>query len=106
MLSKTEPVLLFFYVYGKNDLVVYAVAARICCMLCSVEKLISYRSVDLISHQTDAQGGFFSPSQVPTLMKATSDDETPCPGYLFEEIGSILQTCGILVFNLVSKRPT
>lgn len=29
-------------------------------------------------------------SQVPTLMRATSDDESPCPGYLFEEIGSIL----------------
>ena len=28
--------------------------------------------------------------QVPILMKATADDETPCPGYLFEEIGSIL----------------
>ncbi|XP_063077672.1 AP-4 complex accessory subunit Tepsin isoform X2 [Engraulis encrasicolus] len=27
--------------------------------------------------------------KVPTLMKATSDDETPCPGYLFEEIGKI-----------------
>ncbi|MGH0121571.1 UNVERIFIED_CONTAM: hypothetical protein FKN15_040698, partial [Acipenser sinensis] len=25
--------------------------------------------------------------QVPTLMKATSDDDTVCPGYLFEEIG-------------------
>ncbi|KAG7491222.1 hypothetical protein MATL_G00000630 [Megalops atlanticus] len=25
--------------------------------------------------------------KVPTLMKATADDETPCPGYLFEEIG-------------------
>ncbi|XP_041095835.1 AP-4 complex accessory subunit Tepsin-like isoform X2 [Polyodon spathula] len=24
--------------------------------------------------------------KVPTLMKATSDDDTPCPGYLFEEI--------------------
>lgn len=29
-------------------------------------------------------------SQVPILMKATADDETPCPGYIFEEIGSIL----------------
>uniref|UniRef100_A0A8C9TYE1 TEPSIN adaptor related protein complex 4 accessory protein n=1 Tax=Scleropages formosus TaxID=113540 RepID=A0A8C9TYE1_SCLFO len=27
--------------------------------------------------------------KVPTLMKATSDDDTPCPGYLFEEIGKI-----------------
>lgn len=32
----------------------------------------------------------FFVSQVPTLMRATSDDESPCPGYLFEEIGSIL----------------
>ncbi|XP_010904475.2 AP-4 complex accessory subunit Tepsin isoform X2 [Esox lucius] len=30
-------------------------------------------------------------SQVPTLMKATADDESPCPGYLFEEIGKISQ---------------
>lgn len=28
--------------------------------------------------------------QMPTLMKATVDDEAPCPGYLFEEISSIL----------------
>lgn len=28
--------------------------------------------------------------KVPTLMKATADDENPCPGYLFQEIGSIL----------------
>ncbi|XP_064181067.1 AP-4 complex accessory subunit Tepsin [Anguilla rostrata] len=27
--------------------------------------------------------------KVPILMKATADDETPCPGYLFEEIGKI-----------------
>ncbi|KAI1886425.1 hypothetical protein AGOR_G00195630 [Albula goreensis] len=27
--------------------------------------------------------------KIPTLMKATADDETPCPGYLFEEIGKI-----------------
>ncbi|XP_067285265.1 AP-4 complex accessory subunit Tepsin isoform X2 [Pseudorasbora parva] len=26
---------------------------------------------------------------MPTLMRATSDDESPCPGYLFEEIGKI-----------------
>ncbi|XP_028820278.1 AP-4 complex accessory subunit Tepsin isoform X2 [Denticeps clupeoides] len=29
--------------------------------------------------------------KVPTLMKATADDDTPCPGYLFEEIGKISQ---------------
>ncbi|XP_039595325.1 AP-4 complex accessory subunit Tepsin [Polypterus senegalus] len=29
--------------------------------------------------------------RVPTLMKATSDDETPCPGYLFEEISKLSQ---------------
>uniref|UniRef100_A0A3Q3DFQ6 TEPSIN adaptor related protein complex 4 accessory protein n=1 Tax=Hippocampus comes TaxID=109280 RepID=A0A3Q3DFQ6_HIPCM len=27
--------------------------------------------------------------KVPTLMKATTDDESPCPGYLFQEIGKI-----------------
>ncbi|KAJ8263787.1 hypothetical protein GJAV_G00141280 [Gymnothorax javanicus] len=27
--------------------------------------------------------------KVPILMKATADDEMPCPGYLFEEIGKI-----------------
>ncbi|XP_058845795.1 AP-4 complex accessory subunit Tepsin-like isoform X1 [Acipenser ruthenus] len=27
--------------------------------------------------------------KVPTLMKATSDDDTACPGYLFEEIGKV-----------------
>ncbi|XP_061160564.1 AP-4 complex accessory subunit tepsin isoform X2 [Syngnathus typhle] len=27
--------------------------------------------------------------KVPTLMKATADDESPCPGYIFQEIGKI-----------------
>uniref|UniRef100_A0A1A7XBG4 ENTH domain containing 2 n=2 Tax=Iconisemion striatum TaxID=60296 RepID=A0A1A7XBG4_9TELE len=27
--------------------------------------------------------------KVPILMKATADDETPCPGYVFQEIGKI-----------------
>uniref|UniRef100_A0A3B5KRE7 TEPSIN adaptor related protein complex 4 accessory protein n=1 Tax=Xiphophorus couchianus TaxID=32473 RepID=A0A3B5KRE7_9TELE len=27
--------------------------------------------------------------KIPTLMKATADDEAPCPGYLFQEIGKI-----------------
>ncbi|KAM6964283.1 AP-4 complex accessory subunit tepsin [Tautogolabrus adspersus] len=27
--------------------------------------------------------------KIPTLMKATADDENPCPGYLFQEIGKI-----------------
>ncbi|XP_051959349.1 AP-4 complex accessory subunit Tepsin [Xyrauchen texanus] len=27
--------------------------------------------------------------KVPTLMRATADDESPCPGYIFEEIGKI-----------------
>lgn len=27
--------------------------------------------------------------KVPTLMRATADDESPCPGYLFEEISNI-----------------
>lgn len=36
--------------------------------------------------------------KVPTLMKATADDENPCPGYLFQEIGSIL--CSFCCFLL------
>uniref|UniRef100_A0A6J0VA33 AP-4 complex accessory subunit tepsin isoform X1 n=1 Tax=Pogona vitticeps TaxID=103695 RepID=A0A6J0VA33_9SAUR len=28
-------------------------------------------------------------SRLPTLLKATSDDEVPCPGYLFEEVAKI-----------------
>lgn len=31
-------------------------------------------------------------AQLPLLLKGTSDDDTPCPGFLFEEIASIL--CG------------
>ncbi|KAM4526300.1 AP-4 complex accessory subunit Tepsin [Fundulus diaphanus] len=27
--------------------------------------------------------------KIPTLMKATADDESPCPGYLFQEVGKI-----------------
>lgn len=30
--------------------------------------------------------------RLPLLLKGTSDDDTPCPGFLFEEIASIL--CG------------
>lgn len=30
--------------------------------------------------------------KVPMLMKATSDNETPTPGYLYQEINSILST--------------
>lgn len=30
------------------------------------------------------------PPQLPILLKGTSDDDIPCPGYLFEEIASIL----------------
>lgn len=70
-----------------------------CVVWCREIDILHFKSVGLISHQTDAQG-VFSP-QVPTLMKATSDDETPCPGYLFEEIGSILQTCKILAFSFL-----
>ena len=33
------------------------------------------------------------PLQLPILLKGTSDDDTPCPGYLFEEIASILLHC-------------
>ncbi|KAG8507526.1 AP-4 complex accessory subunit Tepsin [Galemys pyrenaicus] len=33
--------------------------------------------------------------QLPVLLKGTSDDEVPCPGYLFEEISSILPASGV-----------
>lgn len=33
------------------------------------------------------------PLQLPILLKGTSDDDIPCPGYLFEEIASILLYC-------------
>lgn len=33
---------------------------------------------------------FLLPLQLPILLKGTSDDDIPCPGYLFEEIASIL----------------
>lgn len=35
-------------------------------------------------------GGAFAPFQLPVLLKGTSDDDAPCPGYLFEEIAGIL----------------
>lgn len=31
-----------------------------------------------------------APFQLPILLKGTADDDVPCPGYLFEEIASIL----------------
>lgn len=34
--------------------------------------------------------GALAPFQLPILLKGTSDDDVPCPGYLFEEIASIL----------------
>lgn len=34
--------------------------------------------------------GAVTPFQLPILLKGTSDDDVPCPGYLFEEIASIL----------------
>ncbi|KAM9832382.1 AP-4 complex accessory subunit tepsin [Neosynchiropus ocellatus] len=37
--------------------------------------------------------------KLPTLMKATADDENPCPGYLFQEIGSILYQTLYLTLN-------
>uniref|UniRef100_A0A4W5KJC2 Uncharacterized protein n=1 Tax=Hucho hucho TaxID=62062 RepID=A0A4W5KJC2_9TELE len=46
-------------------------------------------------------------SQVPTLMKATADDESPCPGYLFEEIGKISQEsagCGQCLLEYLLER--
>ncbi|KAM9411092.1 AP-4 complex accessory subunit Tepsin-like isoform 1-T3 [Salvelinus alpinus] len=45
--------------------------------------------------------------KVPTLMKATVDDESPCPGYLFEEIGKISQEstgCGQFLLEYLLKR--
>ncbi|KAL0983983.1 hypothetical protein UPYG_G00135510 [Umbra pygmaea] len=45
--------------------------------------------------------------KVPTLMKATSDDESPCPGYLFEEIGNISQEsagCGQCLLEYLLQR--
>lgn len=38
-------------------------------------------------------GRALPPFQLPILLKGTSDDDIPCPGYLFEEIASILP-CG------------
>ncbi|ROI81943.1 AP-4 complex accessory subunit tepsin [Anabarilius grahami] len=38
---------------------------------------------------------------VPTLMRATSDDESPCPGYLFEEIG--MGCCQCLLEYLLER---
>lgn len=31
-------------------------------------------------------GRALPPFQLPILLKGTSDDDVPCPGYLFEEI--------------------
>uniref|UniRef100_A0A672FBE6 TEPSIN adaptor related protein complex 4 accessory protein n=1 Tax=Salarias fasciatus TaxID=181472 RepID=A0A672FBE6_SALFA len=45
--------------------------------------------------------------QVPTLMKATADDETPCPGYLFQEIGKISHEssgCGQCLLEYLLER--
>ncbi|XP_038848278.1 AP-4 complex accessory subunit Tepsin-like isoform X1 [Salvelinus namaycush] len=45
--------------------------------------------------------------KVPTLMKATADDEKPCPGYLFEEIGKISQEstgCGQCLLEYLLER--
>ncbi|XP_028286555.1 AP-4 complex accessory subunit Tepsin isoform X2 [Parambassis ranga] len=45
--------------------------------------------------------------KVPTLMKATSDDENPCPGYLFQEIGKISHEssgCGQCLLEYLLER--
>nr|XP_019938607.1 PREDICTED: AP-4 complex accessory subunit tepsin [Paralichthys olivaceus] len=45
--------------------------------------------------------------KVPTLMKATADDETPCPGYLFQEIGKISHEssgCGQCLLEYLLER--
>ncbi|KAM6951555.1 AP-4 complex accessory subunit Tepsin [Aplochiton taeniatus] len=44
---------------------------------------------------------------VPTLMKATGDDENPCPGYLFQEIGKISHEssgCGQCLLEYLLER--
>uniref|UniRef100_A0A8C7ZAD3 TEPSIN adaptor related protein complex 4 accessory protein n=1 Tax=Oryzias sinensis TaxID=183150 RepID=A0A8C7ZAD3_9TELE len=46
-------------------------------------------------------------SMVPTLMKATADDENPCPGYLFQEIGKISHEslgCGQCLLEYLLER--
>lgn len=52
----------------------------------SFSTLVLRANAPYIAHTT-CQLDFF---KVPILMKATADDENPCPGYLFQEIGSIL----------------
>uniref|UniRef100_A0A3B4WF67 TEPSIN adaptor related protein complex 4 accessory protein n=1 Tax=Seriola lalandi dorsalis TaxID=1841481 RepID=A0A3B4WF67_SERLL len=45
--------------------------------------------------------------RVPTLMKATADDENPCPGYLFQEIGKITHEssgCGQCLLEYLLER--
>ncbi|XP_026172183.1 AP-4 complex accessory subunit Tepsin isoform X2 [Mastacembelus armatus] len=45
--------------------------------------------------------------KVPTLMKATADDEKPCPGYLFQEIGKISHEssgCGQCLLEYLLER--
>ncbi|XP_034050606.1 AP-4 complex accessory subunit tepsin isoform X2 [Thalassophryne amazonica] len=45
--------------------------------------------------------------KVPTLMKATADDEIPCPGYLFQEIGKISHEssgCGQCLLEYLLER--
>nr|XP_046233543.1 AP-4 complex accessory subunit tepsin isoform X2 [Scatophagus argus] len=45
--------------------------------------------------------------KVPTLMKATADDENPCPGYLFQEIGKISHEssgCGQCLLEYLLER--
>ncbi|KAM9716065.1 AP-4 complex accessory subunit Tepsin isoform 1-T1 [Menidia menidia] len=45
--------------------------------------------------------------KVPTLMKATADDENPCPGYLFQEIGKISHeslSCGQCLLEYLVER--
>ncbi|KAK2820778.1 hypothetical protein Q5P01_023737 [Channa striata] len=45
--------------------------------------------------------------KVPTLLKATADDENPCPGYLFQEIGKISHEssgCGQCLLEYLLER--
>lgn len=74
----SRPILSFYSLDFKLDLGVIQRIRKQC-----VVDFSTWASCHLICH-------LFLFLQMPTLMKATADDEAPCPGYLFEEISSIL----------------
>lgn len=43
--------------------------------------------------------------RLPVLLKGTSDDDAPCPGYLFEEIASILPVSPRRALGFCPQRP-